>query len=372
MKRVYRKVFAGCLAASMLAAPVSALEFADVQGHWGQQAIEQVSDWGIFSGTGENQFSPDVTVTRGMFVTVLAQSARKLNVYQEMVGGQAAFSDVPADAYYAPYVAWAYEHGLVAGVDAAHFQPEAEMTREQMCAVTVKFLEKFSNQDLTAHGMQENTFLDRDAIQDYAKKSVNLCVELGLFAGVPADGGVKFQPTHPASRAAVAVVMQKMLNQMEKWQTAVPEQPEEERPSGGASGSSGGGGGGGGGSSAEDQPDREYTEEEIAEEATVAEALSNMVHNYETSDYVSKTSQEAQDCMKILMDCIKDALVQRENGQFLTKKYIRSQYASEISELKKKYKELDEFQLGDVNAIIVRLEETENIYTVMDYFGVSI
>ena len=42
------------------------------------------------------------------------------------------FEDVPADAWYAADVKWAYENGITYGVDATHFKPDEPCTRAQV------------------------------------------------------------------------------------------------------------------------------------------------------------------------------------------------------------------------------------------------
>ena len=43
--------------------------------------------------------------------------------------------DVSADAYYAPYVAWAAENGIVKGIGNNLFAPDDNVTREQMAVI---------------------------------------------------------------------------------------------------------------------------------------------------------------------------------------------------------------------------------------------
>ena len=96
-----------------------------------------------------------------------------------------------------------------------------------------------------------------------------------------------------------------------------------------------------------------------------------METNYHKATYLPTTDQEVQDCMAILMGCTEDALVQREGGQFLDKQYVHEHYADQIDELKVAYDALTEKQLSQINNVITRLGDSETIYTVMDYFGVS-
>lgn len=365
-----KRILCGCLSlalAATLTVPMAlARDFEDVQGHWAQSAIEQVTDWELFAGNEKGEFMPDETMTRGMFVTVMERTAKLLEVYQEPTG-TAAFTDVPADTWYTQAVTWANENNVVNGVGGDKFAPNDPVTREQMCVIMARFLENCVGMDLTTYKESEMTFLDQSEISDFAVESVKVCVALGLITGAPAEGGMKFQPQEPASRAAVAVVLER---QVKVCQGEVPEQPggETGQPGGETGGQPGGGGEGGG----QVPPVEEPSEEEKAEEAKVAEYLQIMLDAYHNSAYLPTTDKEVQDCMAILMNCIEDALAQRDKGQFLDKQYIHDRYADQISELKSAYNTLTERQLTQINNVITRLGDTEVIYTVMDYFGVSV
>ena len=56
---------------------VSAAEhgMTDIVGHWAENQINWVLDMGLFSGTSETTFSPQGSMSRAMFVTVLARYA---------------------------------------------------------------------------------------------------------------------------------------------------------------------------------------------------------------------------------------------------------------------------------------------------------
>ncbi len=49
--------------------------FTDIEGHWAKQDIEFIVSRGLFKGTSETTFSPDMDMTRGMFITVLGRLA---------------------------------------------------------------------------------------------------------------------------------------------------------------------------------------------------------------------------------------------------------------------------------------------------------
>lgn len=109
--------------------------FTDIAGHWAEETIRFIVGTGLFRGTAEDTFSPDAPMTRGMFVTVLGRFAGLDPAqYQET-----PFSDVEADAYYAPYVAWAAERGLVSGVGENRLAPENLITREEVAAILTNY-----------------------------------------------------------------------------------------------------------------------------------------------------------------------------------------------------------------------------------------
>ena len=70
-------------------------------------------------------------MTRGMFVTALGRLAG-IDQADYKTG---KFTDVKADAYYAPYVNWAAEKGIVNGTSATTFSPDTNITREQMAVI---------------------------------------------------------------------------------------------------------------------------------------------------------------------------------------------------------------------------------------------
>ena len=51
----------------------SADKFTDLQNHWAKDAVAAVVDRGLFAGTGDTTFSPESSMTRAMFVTVVGR-----------------------------------------------------------------------------------------------------------------------------------------------------------------------------------------------------------------------------------------------------------------------------------------------------------
>ncbi len=82
----------------------------------------------ITNGMGDGKFMPESTCTRGQLVTLLWRLAgsRSVDDYSN------PFADVKEGAYYYDAVIWAVSEGVTEGVDAAHFAPDAAVTRCQV------------------------------------------------------------------------------------------------------------------------------------------------------------------------------------------------------------------------------------------------
>lgn len=110
------------------------LPFADVPASaWYYDAVRFVYERGMMAGTGNNQFSPNVTTTRAMIVTILYR------LENQPAAGSSNFTDVPADQWYTNAVAWAAANGIVGGYGDGRFAPNDIITREQMAAILYRY-----------------------------------------------------------------------------------------------------------------------------------------------------------------------------------------------------------------------------------------
>lgn len=97
-----------------------------VPGSYYAKAVAWAVENGITSGTAEGTFSPDATCTRAQAVTFLARAQNA------KATGKTAFSDVPADSYFADAVAWAQANGVTTGTSETTFSPDNDCTRAQI------------------------------------------------------------------------------------------------------------------------------------------------------------------------------------------------------------------------------------------------
>ena len=109
-------------------APKNMSSFADVPADaFYAKAVAWAVENGITGGTGDGKFSPDATCTRAQAVTFLYRASGA-----PAVSGNAAFSDVATNAYYAAAVKWAEKKGITGGIGGGLFGSNNNCTRAQI------------------------------------------------------------------------------------------------------------------------------------------------------------------------------------------------------------------------------------------------
>ena len=152
----------------------------------------------MFAGISDTIFDPDGTVTRAMAVTVLGRFSK-----DNTESAVSAFTDVTADKYYANYVSWGAENGVVKGISETEFAPESAVTREQISAMIVRYL-NYKEIPLPTGSEKIKEHSDYEQISDYAKEDMAICYEMGLIKGH--DSGL-IEPNGNLTRAQLASIM---------------------------------------------------------------------------------------------------------------------------------------------------------------------
>lgn len=174
----------------------AAAAYADVaEAAWYGKAVSYVSNQRLMVGTGADTFSPDTKVTRAQAAVVLANLAK---ADLDKVDAVTPFEDIDENAYYAKAAAWCYQNGVTYGTSATTFAPDAELTREMLCALIYNMYEsEFEKADTC-------DFTDFDAVSDWAKTAVASLANAGVVSGI---GGGKFAPSVTIDRASLAQVL---------------------------------------------------------------------------------------------------------------------------------------------------------------------
>lgn len=176
--------------------------FRDIEGHWAKDDILFVVNRGLFNGIGNDKFGSDLSVTRGMYVTVLGRLAQaEVNGYKN-----SSFSDISANAYYMAYVEWANKNSIVNGIGDRKYAPDAIVTREQLAVMMDKYAALIGFQLPTVY--EENTFSDDGKIDSWAKDAVRRMQMAGIING---REGNFFDPKSDVTRAEASAVLKRFI-----------------------------------------------------------------------------------------------------------------------------------------------------------------
>ncbi len=178
--------------------------FTDVaSGNWASDAVEFVAARELFQGTGNQQFTPEGNMTRGMLVTVLYRLA------YEPEAAQVDFGDIDQQAYYSDAVAWAASNGVVTGYSDHAFGPDDDITREQLATILYRYAKNHTA--TTGQTAALSTFADASQISPYAAEAMSWAVSSGLINGV---GNNQLAPEGEATRAQVATMLMRFCEKI--------------------------------------------------------------------------------------------------------------------------------------------------------------
>ncbi|MDI3480736.1 MAG: hypothetical protein PWQ97_391 [Tepidanaerobacteraceae bacterium] len=166
---------------------------------WAKDAIETMAGKGIINGKNETQFVPDANITRAEFAALVARMLK----YRP--GSSIPFKDVEIGKWYYEAVSAAYNQKLINGKTSDTFDPEGNITRQEMATIIGKLLTKQGFK--LADKMQLARFKDGSSIASWAMDYAATAVKEGIITG--SDGG-RFLPEQKASRAETAVILYRL------------------------------------------------------------------------------------------------------------------------------------------------------------------
>lgn len=186
-------------------------EFTDVpKDAWYHDYVYDLVYRGVVNGMTATTYEPEGKLTRAQFVKLLAcslEEAETLKTYE----GQHPFTD--SEGHWAEaYIAWAKDKGIVEGVSATEFDPEAPITREQMATIFGRYALK-QGIELPKSENAAGSFPDADKISEYAREFVELMRIAGILNGYE-DG--TFRPQGNATRAEAAKLFSLFLSITDK------------------------------------------------------------------------------------------------------------------------------------------------------------
>jgi len=215
-KTLFALIFTLVLALPMTASAAAAEKFTDVApGAWYYEAVDYAVSEGLFNGTSEITFTPDGTMTRGMFVTVLANKTENYSAHQYT---GSSFADVAAGKWYAPPVEWASQSKLVNGVGNGCFAPNDSVSREQLAVILYNYA-KGCGADISTTTGALGAFTDNGHISGYARTAMEWAVSHKVLNG--SDG--RLDPKGTATRAQVAQILYNSRDLLANSTLAMPD-----------------------------------------------------------------------------------------------------------------------------------------------------
>ena len=242
------------------------IPFTDIASErWSYDAVSFVYAKGLFNGTEETVFSPEATMTRGMFVTVLGRfaglpksltsgiglvTATGVNIrtgpstdtdiagiisnkntvvqitsvsgdwyaikYAEVTGYirrdlikayNGSYTDLVPNMYYSPCAEWVCLTGIANGVAGSTFSADGDISRENMCMLLYNYAVIYGK--TLPETTNKLSFTDDSAISSGAKTAVYELQEAGIINGM---GDGTFSPQGTATREQVAQIFMKFYN----------------------------------------------------------------------------------------------------------------------------------------------------------------
>lgn len=177
--------------------------FTDIpQAAWAREEINGLAKAGVINGKTDTLFAPNDTVTRAEFAKMLMGTlGLASNAYTT-----SSFRDVPTDAWYFAAVESAYNLGIINGVSAGTFAPNALITRQDMAVMVARAAEIAGK--TISETAEAKAFADEGSIADYAKASVDTLVKGGVINGM---SDTEFAPLANATRAQAAKILYRFL-----------------------------------------------------------------------------------------------------------------------------------------------------------------
>ncbi len=176
--------------------------FSDLgEAEWAREAIEALAKDGIVDGVSDGVFAPNDNITREAFVKIIVGA---LGLTDE--GATASFTDVAADAWYAPFIASASAAGIVNGNPDGTFGVGQNITRQEMVTIAYRAA-NIAGVALDAVN-EPQAFADASEIADWASTAVQAMQTANVVNGME-DG--RFAPNENTTRAQAAKIIYSLV-----------------------------------------------------------------------------------------------------------------------------------------------------------------
>ena len=182
---------------------------------WAHEGLDYCIYHGYIAGTSASTVSPNGVCTRAQLVSILYRVQGEPTTVKgyELSKLRAPFDDVPRGQWYTDAIWWAKLMGVVAGTSATTFDPEGEITREQLAVILYNYTKRFAPGSLTATGSLAG-FPDAASVSSWARTEMAWAVGNGLVSGTGTGSVAYLTPQGSATRAQVAAILMRFEQAM--------------------------------------------------------------------------------------------------------------------------------------------------------------
>ena len=182
---------------------------------WYFDDVMKANDLRLMEGVQTGNFEPGRALTRAEYVAILARMCDAVS------NSKNSFTDVPAKAWYAKYVGWAVENGIITGFPDNTFRANVSVTREQMAVMTARYLE-MQKVNLPDSPDAVSSFTDAGKISSWAVDAVDLMRSTGIING---DNKGAFNPSANAKRCEIAAMAVRIVAAVDEYDRYIMENP---------------------------------------------------------------------------------------------------------------------------------------------------
>jgi hypothetical protein len=182
--------------------------FLDVEQHWSRAHVNDLASRLVVQGTSENAFTPDRTITRAEFTSIVL---RALGLHTSHGGAAGRFVDVPSGVWYEKALGTAAFYQLVSGYEDGTFRPDGSITREEAMVIlgrAMSMLHLDMVTDPAAISRFVDSYADHGQVSPWAREAVASSIQHGIVEG--SDNG-NLKPEDPITRAQTAAIVHRML-----------------------------------------------------------------------------------------------------------------------------------------------------------------
>lgn len=231
-----RKVLSLLLAVVMLVSAIPAMGasaagvkvFYDVpQNAWYARFVYPLSEAGIVKGTDSTHFTPNRTLMRSEFLTMLARTIKDESEFKAYDGlGLCPDADNNGKVqWYSGYVNWAAQEGIIP--QGENFRPKDKILRSEAVELTYAVHTAYPDTIPLTPVQEPTTFADQDSIPESILEALTACNRANVINGTNKGN---FSPNGILDRASATKMICRML-EIEEWDASqIPAPPKFETP----------------------------------------------------------------------------------------------------------------------------------------------